>query len=293
MVNKVYIVLEPPSALKSPSIIAGQSSPTQHLSEILKKILSPIVREQESYIKDDWDLLSKLPYHNYLGRKLLSCDVISLYTSIPNDLGLETLHYWINRCRRLKSPRFTNGFNMESAKFVLTNNNLNFDGQIYNQLIGTAMDTDFAPDYIHSNMECLEEKKLFPNLHNHFCTLESKSIEENHLRYIDDGFLLYQDSIYISVYKHLLNNMHPDINFTFESPKYILLPGGSIAKKLYFLAFTIIFHQSGKIDTDIFYKDTNNHNYPNYESHHSNHIKSNIPYNPAKRIIVFAPTILQ
>ena len=31
---------------------------------------------------------------------------------------------------------------MESAKFVLTNNNFNFDGQIYNQLIGTAMGTE-------------------------------------------------------------------------------------------------------------------------------------------------------
>ena len=81
--------------------------------------------------------------------------------------------------------------------------------------------------------------------------------------------------------------MHPDINFTFESPKYILLPDGSIAKKLDFLDITIILHQSGKIDTDIFYKDTDNHDYLNYESHHSNHIKRNIPYNLTKRIIVF------
>ena len=105
--QKAYIVLEPPNALKCRPIIAGPSSPTQHLSEILQKILSPIVREQKSYVKDDWDLLRKLPYQNNVGRKLpyqnnagrklLSCDVTSLYTSIPNDLVLEALHYWINR----------------------------------------------------------------------------------------------------------------------------------------------------------------------------------------------------
>ena len=96
------------------------------------------------------------------------------------------------------------------------------------------------------------------------------------MRYIDDGFIFYLDSINISVYKHLLNNMHPDINFTFGSPKDILLPDGSIAKKLDFLDITIILHQSAKIDTDIFYKDTNNHDYLNYERHHPNHIKRNI-----------------
>ena len=81
--------------------------------------------------------------------------------------------------------------------------------------------------------------------------------------------------------------MHPDINFTFESPKDILLPDGSIPIKLDFLDITIILYQSGKIDTDIFYKNTNNHDYLNYENHHPNHTKRNIPYNLAKRIIVF------
>ena len=46
--------------------------------------------------------------------------------------------------------------------------------------------------------------------------------------------------------------MHPDINFTFGCPKDILLPDGSIAKKLDFLDITIILHQSAKIDTDKF-----------------------------------------
>ena len=63
-------------------------------AEILQKILSPIVGEQKSYIKMVRDLLRKLPYHNNLGCKLLSCDV-TIYTSIPNSLGLEDLHNWI------------------------------------------------------------------------------------------------------------------------------------------------------------------------------------------------------
>ncbi|XP_065667728.1 uncharacterized protein LOC136088018 [Hydra vulgaris] len=38
---------------------------------------------------------------------------------------------------------------------------------------------------------------------------------------------------------------------------------------------------------DNYYKKTNIHNYLNYKSHHPFHIKKNIPYNLAKRIIVF------
>ena len=54
-----------------------------------------------------------------------------------------------------------------------------------------------------------------------------------------------------------------------------------------FLDVTIILHPSGIIETDIFYKDTNNHDYLNYNSHHPKHVRDNIPFNLAKRIIVF------
>ena len=39
--------------------------------------------------------------------------------------------------------------------------------------------------------------------------------------------------------------------------------------------------------TDVHYKETNNHDYLNFNSHHPDHTKKNIPYVLAKRIIVF------
>ena len=54
-----------------------------------------------------------------------------------------------------------------------------------------------------------------------------------------------------------------------------------------FLDVTVILHKNGKIETDVFYKDTNTHDYLDYRSHHPIHVKNNIPYNMAKRIIVF------
>ena len=53
-----------------------------------------------------------------------------------------------------------------------------------------------------------------------------------------------------------------------------------------FLSLKVFKHQSGTITTDIYYKETNTHEYLHYDSHHSSHVKDNIPYCLAKTIIV-------
>ena len=59
---------------------------------------------------------------------LASCDVVSLYTSISHDLGLETLSYWIDKKKpNLIPEHFTKAFILEAASFVLSNNNFQFD----------------------------------------------------------------------------------------------------------------------------------------------------------------------
>ena len=46
-------------------------------------------------------------------------------------------------------------------------------------------------------------------------------------------------------------------------------------------------HASRQVHKDVYYKHTNNHDYPYFKSHHPSHTRNNIPYNLAKRIIVF------
>ena len=58
-----YIEMSIPSDLQARPVVAGPVSPTQHLSEFLEKILSPIVEHLKSYVKDDWDFLRKFPRH--------------------------------------------------------------------------------------------------------------------------------------------------------------------------------------------------------------------------------------
>ena len=54
-----------------------------------------------------------------------------------------------------------------------------------------------------------------------------------------------------------------------------------------FLDVSVILHPARTIETDIYYKDTNVHDYLHYSSPHPDHSRENVPYNLAKRIIVF------
>ena len=58
---------------------------------------------------------------------LPSCGVVSLYTSIPHDLGLETLSYWTDKKQNLIPDRFTKAFILEAVSLLLSNNNFQFD----------------------------------------------------------------------------------------------------------------------------------------------------------------------
>ena len=85
----------------------------------------------ENNIKDDWDFIRKLPSRVDYSCVLASCDIVSLYTSVPHDLELEALLYWTEKKRNSIPERFTKAFNSEAASFVLLNNNFQFDSYMF------------------------------------------------------------------------------------------------------------------------------------------------------------------
>ena len=280
-----YIEMEPPNDLKARPIIAGPKAPTQHLSELIEKIISPLVPKLKSFIKDDWDFQRKFPRFLNYPATLYSCDIESLYTNISHDLGLTALEYYINKYRHIIPSRFSKEFILKSAAFILQNNNFMFDNVLYHQLIGTAMGTIFAPPYACLSIGFLEETKLYPEIERLFPDLYSIIIDY-FSRYMDDGIVPWPDEANIDIFLQILNSLDPNIRFTLEksidSQEY-----GMKIQILNFLDLSLILHADGKIETDIFYKETNSHEYLRYDSHHPKHIKDNIPYTLAKKIIVF------
>ena len=107
--------MQPPENLKGRPTVGASNSPTQGISGLLEKMLTPIVSCLKTYIKDDWDFIRKLPYHVDHPCVLASCDVVNLYTSIPHDLGLEALSYWIEKKPELNTRALHKGVYFRSS----------------------------------------------------------------------------------------------------------------------------------------------------------------------------------
>ena len=282
--NTEYVQMPVPEDLKGRPITAGPNSPTRGLCELLEKILSPFVPKLKTFVKDDRDFLSRIPRFIDYDCDLISCDIVSLYTNIPHDLGLEALRYWLTKHPELLPRRFSVEFVIEAAKFILENNNFMFDGTCYHQETGTAMGAVFAPPYACLAIGYLEETKLeMTVLPQYFSTEDCALILYLLLRYIDDGFIPWPKRLNLDHFVKALNSLHPSIKYTIEK-NIVKLVRGLRAQILNFLDILLILHATGVLETDIYYKDTNSHDYLNYYSHHPEHSKKNIVYGLAKKL---------
>ena len=104
--SEIYIQTEPPNNLKGRPIIADQNSPTQRLSSLLEKILTPLIPKLKSYIKDDLGFLKKLPRNLDPSFTFLTCDIVSLHTNILYKIGLRALLCYITKYKNLIPIRF-------------------------------------------------------------------------------------------------------------------------------------------------------------------------------------------
>ena len=134
-----------PNDLKGRPIVAGPNSPTQALSSLIEKILKPIVPCLTTYIKHEWNFIKQLLRTLNFEATLYSYDIEGLYTSMPIDLGLEAVSYWLSNESNLILNRFSKNFILEPLEFILKNNNFKFDEIFYNQTEVTAMGSNCAP----------------------------------------------------------------------------------------------------------------------------------------------------
>ena len=86
-----------------------------------------------------------------------------------------------------------------------------------------------------------------------------------------------------SLLQSALNEMDTSIKFTMEKGQ----THQDNTETLNFLDIKIILRENKYITTDIYYKETNPHKCLDYHSAHPSHVKQTIPFNLAKRIIVF------
>ena len=181
------------------------------MSAFVDNFLALIVKTGRSYIRDKSDFLLKLQDIGDLryDELLLTLDVSSLYTNIPNDEGtMATL-----RALRRTRPDGIQPSNLslvEMLAHVLSYNNFQFDSKNYLQVGGTAMGTRFAPSYANIFMNDFEERHVY--------SYHLQPVAWYH--YIDDIFCLWQHGEdKLEKFTTHLNSVHETIKFTIEKSR--------------------------------------------------------------------------
>ena len=271
--NSEYIEISDPLDLQFRPIVAGPSCETSRLSCLIDILLKPLTIKVKSYLRDDIDFINKLPTSVPTNTKLVSFDVVSLYSNIPHDLGLEAISFWLNKHPELIQQRFSKQFILEGIRIILENNNFSFNGLFYNQSKGTAMGTKMAPTYAALVLGFLEEK-LHAKMRQYKGTEFANFIENHWQRYLDDCFIFWPYSLEeLTIFHKYLDSLHKDIQFKLQY-NFTELPFLDVLVKR--IDHTIV--------TDIYFKITDSKQYLTFNSCHPKHTKFNVPFNLARRI---------
>ena len=235
------------------------------LSKYVDFHLQPIVKDLKSYTKDSTDTINKLRKIQGQIKKddiLVTMDVRSLYTNIPNDEGIQAVRQKLNESSSRISTRVITTF----LFLILTLNNFIFNGINYLQTLGCAMGTKCAPTYANIFMGVFEERHIYPYI------MDKIRV---YMRYIDDIFFIWKgtESELDEFLKHL-NEKHATIKFDYEKSKM----------SINFLDLTIYKDEQGKLATKLYTKPTDRQAFLHKHSSHPNHMKKSIPYGQALRL---------
>ena len=117
------------------------------------------------------------------------------------------------------------------------------------------------------------EKKLYEKYEEKYGNYDKEELIKSFRRFLDDCFLLLRKSEELQEFYEMLNSLNTKLKFTMENDNY----------RLPFLD-TLLFKNENKLETDIYYKDMDTHQYLDYFPCHPKQTKWNIPYNLAKRV---------
>ena len=246
-------------------VVSSIDCHTSKISEFVDHHLKPIVQQTTSYVKDTNDFINKLDACSDKVDEhtiLVTMDVKSLYTNIPNDEGVGAVRQFLSRAGKSTLIPVITKF----LWLILTLNNFIFNGKHYLQTNGASMGTKCAPEYANLFMADFEEKFIYPRI-NGKCPL--------YLRYIDDIFLLWRGSLQeLKDFIKEINTIHHTIKFEVEFS----------TTEVHFLDTTVTITPEKQLKTSLYQKPTDRHNFLHHKSYHPSSTKKSLPYSQALRI---------
>ena len=141
-------------------IISGCDGPTERISSFVDRLIQPIAQMHDSYLKDTTDFINSIETKKFPANTILvSMDVTSLYTNIPQDEGINTVCQAYEDYHN-KEPPIPVWYLREMLSLILQENSFQFDGKEYLQIHGTAMGTKMAVAFANIFMAKIEREIL-------------------------------------------------------------------------------------------------------------------------------------
>nr|VZI38575.1 unnamed protein product [Spirometra erinaceieuropaei] len=227
-------------------IVSLRGTPTYGLANWLFQKLRFLTAGSETTVNSAEQFLDKIRTVTIEpNERMVSFDVVSLFTSIPQALAVETLsdlfrqNYDEGDCQSTAQDLIEIMGHCFKTFFI-------FEGITYEQIKGTSMGSSISGLIAEAVLQKLE-KRLFGEYEPKFWA-----------RYVDDTFVII-DQDKISYYEELLNSIIPDLQFTMEE---------EVESELSFLDVLICRQPDGKLATSVYRKPTNTLQMLSYNSNH-------------------------
>ena len=193
-------------------IISQIGTITEYIGRYIDYFLVPIVQKHHTYIRDTSDFIDKLESIKPRADCLLcSFDISQMFTNCPIDEILSAVRIaydgFDKTQYKIKCPP-TDDL-MHLLKTVLENNIFEFNGNLHQQCLGSAIGACCAPECCNILMYQIMRDILskFENKHKIFY----------YVRYMDDGFMIYNGGQHeLFDFFEMANSHHKSLKFTYE-----------------------------------------------------------------------------
>ena len=182
-------------------------------------------------------------------KKLVSFDVVSLFTSVPVKRATEIAYQRLSDDTTLEDRTMLSAQEVARLlEFCLNATFLAYCGEVYQQVFGTAMGSPVSVTIANFIMEDVEQRAL--------STFHSPPLFWK--RYVDDVFTTLPENLVQSFHEHL-NTIESSIKFTLEIEE---------DHQLAFLDTIVTHHSDGFFSTAVYRKKTHTDKYLSFDSHH-------------------------
>nr|VZI50919.1 unnamed protein product [Spirometra erinaceieuropaei] len=227
-------------------IVSLKGTPTYGLAKWLFRRLKFLTAESDTTVSSSAQFLEKLKGVSIHPNEIMvSFDVTSLFTSIPQDLAIETIELLLQSKYDETENRLGHAQILQFFQLCLRTY-FTFNGTIYEQVKGTPMGSPISGFIAEAVLQRLESL-VFQHHRPKFWA-----------QYVDDTFVVIERDQVLTFQEHL-NAVFPDIQFTMEQEEN---------NQLAFLDVLICRKDCGGLKTKVFRKTTNAMQVLNFNSNH-------------------------